>query len=328
VTDVITLAAQYRAELLAKDAAAMARLVRAYGNAFNSLQDKLELLLLDIGADIPTTGQLARMERYKALMAQAATQLRDLEALTRTELEAAANLGIDLGSAHARGLIAATMADERLAAAFNVLPNEAIRQLLGFLSPEGELYKRLGMLSEFGAERLSEALINAITLGYNPRKTAGIFRRVFGASLTDSLRTVRTAQLWSYREANRATYLANSDVVDSWTWFAQLDDRTCASCIAMHGTIHPNTETLDDHYNGRCAMIPNVKGFPPIVEETGEAWFGKQDEAIQRRLLGPGKYDAWKNGEFEFGALSNQVDDPVYGSMRIEATLQDLIGGL
>ena len=119
------------------------------------------------------------------------------------------SLGIDLGANHARGLIAGTIGNEQIAVAFNRLPNDAIRQLLGFLSPDGELYKRLGMLSEYGAEVLSRELINGITLGYNPVKIAGIFRRAWGANLTDALRTVRTAQLWSYREANRATYLAN-----------------------------------------------------------------------------------------------------------------------
>jgi SPP1 gp7 family putative phage head morphogenesis protein len=326
MTSVIDLAAQYRAELLAKDAAAMGRLVNAYRVAYTSLLDKLELLMMDIGTSIPTPGQIARMERYKALMAQAAMQLRDLEAITRQELDAAVKLGIDLGGTHARGLIAATMADERLAAVFNRLPNEAIKQLLGFLSPDGELYQRLGRMSEYGADRLAQELIRGITLGYNPTKIAGVFRREFGATLTDALRTVRTAQLWSYREANRATYLANSDVVEGWVWYAELDDRVCASCVAMHGSIHPNTETLNDHYNGRCAMIPVVKGMPPIVTETGKEWFDKQDEATQKRLLGPGKFDAFSEGKFEFSALSTQADDPVYGTMRVETTLKDLIG--
>lgn len=325
---VIELAAQYRAELLAKDAAAMGRLVNAYRSAFSGLLDKLELLMSDIGTSIPTAGQIARMERYKALMAQAAMQLRDLEALTRVELDAIAKAGIELGSKHARGLIAATLGNEQLAGAFNVLPNEAIKQLLGFLSPDGELYRRLGMMSEYGAERLSQELIRAIALGYNPRKTADMFRRAFGMNLTDALRTVRTAQLWSYREANRATYLANSDVVEKWVWFARLDERVCASCVAMHGTEHPLTEPLNDHHNGRCAMIPKVKGLPPIVTQTGEEWFGQQDEATQRGILGPGKYDAWSDGQFEFSALTTEHDDPVYGTMRTEATLQELIGGL
>ena len=324
--DVLTLAEQYKAQLAAKDAAAMKRLINAYRTAFVSLSDKLELLMLDIGGNIPTPGQLARMERYKALMAQAAIQLRDLEALTRVEMEAAAKLGIELGGQHARGLIAATMADQRLAAAFNSLPNDAIRQLLGFLSPEGELYKRLGMMSEYGASALSDALVNGITLGYNPRKMAAILRQTFGVNLTDALRTVRTAQLWAYREASRATMVANQEVLEGWQWDAKLDERTCASCIAQHGTIHPLTEPLDDHYNGRCVALPVVKGMPPVIEQSGEEWFRSQDEATQRKILGNKKCDALLEGKFEFSALSKQVDDAVYGSMKIEAPLKDLIG--
>ena len=107
-----------------------------------------------------------------------------------------------------------------------------------------------------------------------------------------------------------------------------LDTSTCASCVVMHGTFHTLDETLDDHYNGRCAMLPVVKGFPRVLEEgAGEAWFREQPEATQRGILGPGRLDAWNNELFEFSRLSNQVNDDVYGTMRVEAALRDLIGG-
>jgi hypothetical protein len=70
-----------------------------------------------------------------------------------------------------------------------------------------------------------------------------------------------------------------------------------------------------------------VKGFDRIIEEgSGEEWFNAQSEATQRDMLGPGKYEAWKDGKFEFGDLSKTVDDPVYGPMRQEATLKELMG--
>ena len=137
----------------------------------------------------------------------------------------------------------------------------------------------------------------------------------------------RTVQLYSYREATRANYIANSDVVEGWIWHADLSPTTCAECIAMHGTFHANDETLNDHHNGRCSMIPVVKGFDRITEEgAGEAWFNAQPESVQRDMLGPGKYEAWKEGQFDFSQLVSTQNDPVYGEMRVEATLKELLG--
>ena len=68
--------------------------------------------MVDIESGNYTASQVHRMERYKALMAQVAEQLRDLQGLTRQEMEQAERFGIQLGGEHARGLIAATLERE------------------------------------------------------------------------------------------------------------------------------------------------------------------------------------------------------------------------
>ena len=37
------------------------------------------------------------------------------------------------------------------------------------------------------------------------------------------------------------------------------------------------------------------------------------------------RHAAWQDGKFEFGALSRQVDDTVFGHMRTETPLKDLV---
>jgi len=97
--------------------------------------------------------------------------------------------------------------------------------------------------------------------------------------------------------------------------------------VAQHGTLHDLSETLNDHHNGRCAMLPAVKGFDsPLNGFTGEQWFAQLPANQQQAMLGPGKYTAWKAGQFEFSALSGMRVDPVYGPMRVEETLQSLVG--
>lgn len=317
----------YREALLKQDAAALGRLARAYHNSFKEIQDKLDLLIYEVNGKQWTAQQTYRAERYQALMAQIAEQLRDLQGLTRNEINTMSRIAIKMGTEHATGLIAAVMGDERLAVAFNRLNPEVIKSLLGFLDPDGALFDRLGKLASTNAQKIADDFLNAVTMGYNPVRIAEIFRQDWGMALTDAMRMTRTAQLYSYREATRANYIANSDVVEGWIWSAELDASTCAECIAMNGTYHDNDETLDDHYNGRCAMIPVVKGFDRIIEEgSGEAWFNEQPESVQRDMLGPGKFQAWQDGKFDFADLSKIVDDPVYGQMRQEATLKELIG--
>jgi hypothetical protein len=198
--------------------------------------------------------------------------------------------------------------------------------LLGFLSPNGTLYERIGKLAETNAQNVAEKILEGVSLGYNPKKIAGIIRDELGGGLTDALRMTRTVQLWSYREATRANYINNSDVIEGWIWYADLPGEPCMACIAEHGSFHTLDETLDDHYNGRCTMIPVVAGMPGIVDQTGEDWFNELPESQQRGLMGDSKYEAWKENKFEFGQLATKHSDDVYGQMTTETALKDLLG--
>ena len=99
------------------------------------------------------------------------------------------------------------------------------------------------------------------------------------------------------------------------------------SCIALHGQVFPVGTLCDDHHNGRCAMLPYVKGMDNPVNQTGEQWFNKQSESTQKNMMGDAKWQAWKDGKFEFGQLSKEYYDDVYGNMKGEASLKSLLGG-
>lgn len=323
----LEVAQAYREQLLKQDAASMDRLIRAYRTSFDMLKYQLESLVMEASENGWTAGQLQRAGRYKALMAQIADELRDLQGLTKSEIYKVTDLNIKMGLEQANGLMAAVAGDQNLAVMFNKLNPEAVKSLIGFLSPDSPLYQRLGELSAVSTERIANDFVNGITAGWNPKKIAQVFLQDWGISLTDAMRMTRTAGLWAYREANRASFVANRDVLDGWIWCADLSPRTCAACIAMDGSIHPDTETLNDHHNGRCSMVPIVKGFPPVIEQgRGEAWFNKQPESVQKEMLGPGKYEAWKDGKFNFTDLVSTKTDKVYGEMKRETTLKELIG--
>jgi len=326
--DVVTLAEQFSAALFKRDAAALSRISEAYAQIYNSLEDKIDALTLEIGEQAPTPGQVARMARFKSLLKQTSEQLTDFQGYLKTEIKAQSLDAISLGVDHAAKLVgAAATGDAVVLAGFNHLSKGAIEKLLGFLDPTGPLYARINSLAPTTSDLVRQKIIEGVGLGYNPRKIAAQIQNAFGQGLTDALRTTRTVQLYSYREAKRATYVANSDIVSGWYWFAHLgDNRVCMSCVAMHGTWHSNEETLDDHYNGRCDAIPAVVGFDNPIEQNGEAWFNQLDESQQRSMMGTQYYQAWKDGAFTIGDLSRQKPDDVYGQMRSVAPLYDLLG--
>lgn len=320
---------QYHRALDARDAAAVARLTRNYSASLKRLQAMLDSLILEIGDKPPTRGQLVRMARYKALIEQIERELVGLQVATANEITSTAAESAGLGASAAADLITATLTGETVAsvsAGFNALPRAAVEAITGFLDPSGPLFARLNLLAPFVADLVADAIIQGVTLGFNPRKIARMLQDAFGNGLTDALRFVRTAQLWAYRAANHEVYRENSDVVTGWVWCASLSGRTCMSCIAMHGTIHPIEETLADHHNGRCSAIALVKNYPNPVEETGVDWFSRQPEAVQRKMMGREFFDAWRGGAFDLADMTTEHTDSVYGPMRVRRPLWDLLG--
>lgn len=323
---ILDIVEQFRRALENHDKQALTRLVRAYEGVYSRLQDKINLLVDVIEMEQPTRGQLVRMTRYKSLIAQVEDELTAYQAILRNEIDGVSRDAITFAGRDTARLIRAIGAEQGVNVGFNRLPKEAIRALLGFLAPDSPLYERIGTLAGTYAEEVATAITEGVALGQNPRVIARVIRDKLGGGLTDALRMTRTVQLWSYREATRANYVANSDVVEGWIWHAHLPGEPCMACIAQHGTFHTLDETLNDHYNGRCAMIPVVRGMPPVVEGTGEEWFKELPEAKQRQLMGSQKYDAWKGGAFELREISHVVEDRVYGSMTTETPLWQLLG--
>jgi hypothetical protein len=329
---IIQAAEQYRAALLAKDAQAMNRLISAYQRIYGKLKDKIDLLVMEIekAGGTLAPGQVARMERYTQLITQAAEELRDYQAITKAEIEAVSRFGISQGVTDARNLMSvAATGTPQIAGAFNVLPKGAIEQLLGFLSPDGPLYARLSLLAPTTVEGVSKAILDGVAMGSNPRIIAREITNAFGMGLTDSMRMTRTVQLWSYRESNRATYVANQDIIEGWVWHADLSPRTCMSCLANHGKVFPLDARLNDHHQGRCSPIPLLNGQEnPVEAGTAEKWFDSQGKATQRQMMGKGKYEAWKGGKFGFSQLTtDSKPDRVYGVMKVETPLKDLLNG-
>ena len=168
------------------------------------------------------------------------------------------------------------------------------------------------------------------------------FRTIFSSAFSspsignrESFTTYRTSIrkhnsiISKYAKEIQSTPVYNLEVEDDHSYIANgIVVHNCESCIAMHGTFHTVDETLDDHFQGRCQMLPQtiLTRENTIAEGAGEAWFKGLPESQQQQIMGPGKWQAWKEDKFDFSQLSKQVDNDVFGTMRTASSLKDLIG--
>ena len=319
-TDLSKLLKKQRAELLAKDTQNLEAVSAAYAAMYDRLQGDIDALTLVIEQlENPTAAQIKALPQYKRLVKNSTAELDKFSAYLETAIGTAVAGAIGLGLEHSKGLIGAVTGKT-----FTGLERGVMPQLLKYLDPDGPLYKRLKELTGSTVDRVVQTILDGVLSGFNPRKIAAMIGDAFGGGLTDALRNTRTVQLYSYRDSARANYMASDGIVTGWVWFAELDADVCMSCVAMHGTIHDLSETLDDHYNGRCAAIPYIEGMTGDVG-SGQEWFDSLSDEEQAAMMGQEKHDHYKAGDFEFEKLSKQFENDVYGLMRSEASLKDLL---
>lgn len=164
-------------------------------------------------------------------------------------------------------------------------------------------------------------LIRGVAAGSNPRATAQRMvsraRADFNGGLSRALVIARTETLDAHRAAAELAQAQHADVLAGWDWVAKLDSRTCRSCWAQHGRLHPLDEPGPlDHQCGRCARVPVTKpwanlGFghmeePPSVIPDATATFTALPESEQRQVLGRRGFDAWQAGGFPMGSWSQR----------------------
>lgn len=177
-----------------------------------------------------------------------------------------------------------------------------------------QITARTWQLQAEATVQMERELIRAVAMGDNPRDAARAMvqavQGVFNGGLTRAMVIARTEQLDAYRRAAEAEHNQHRDVLTKWQWVADLSERTCRSCLAMHGSLHPLDEPGPlDHHQGRCSRVPVTKTWKELGIDApepdgavkpgdGEKWLNSQPEQVQREILGSRGYDAWKSGDW------------------------------
>lgn len=339
-------AQSFRRNLAQQEAESAARMARIYNRVYLGLVDDIAKLSVELAA-MPELSQakVFKLARMQQLLTQVEDQAGRFGGTILDEVGNVQGLALQQGVDDALKLMELSLPDlppnlqRQIIASFTRLHTDAIEAAAGLLGADSPL--TIGLNTKFGeavSEQVAAHIIDGIAVGMGPERIARLINKnvtgSLGTSLSWAMTTVRTAQIKSYQIANHANYAANSRIVPEWVWYATLGStRTCMSCIAQHGTVHPYTEVLNDHHNGRCVPVPKTITYkqlgldlPETLKpiESGPDWFTKQPAGTQREMMGAGMYEAWKAGKFGFKDISKKYDDPVYGELLRQATLKEL----
>ena len=195
------------------------------------------------------------------------------------------------------------------------------------------------------ADIIGKTIRQGLSQGWSPIRTAREARK-FAENLPVSAaeNITRTLQLTSYREASLRMEVLNGQYIEKKIRVAKLDNRTCLSCIELHGTELAVGERVDDHYRGRCDSIlipvggsmpttmqadsaPGQRNFVPF--QTGREWFAglsSERQAQQASFVkSPAKWKAYQDGVPLSDFVGDHEDD-VFGHQFVEQSLFRAIG--
>ncbi len=328
---VVQVMQQFKADLLRREATQMQAMARRWLQVENALQDQIELFARRVTDDKLTVSQLHsrrfQLDRYASLLGQVR---RELDRYTDYAVGVIANRQrslVQVGINSAATAIRAVGADAGVRVAFDLLPIAAVQNMVGLAGDGSPLRSRLVESYGAAADGMLQELIRATALGKHPRETARrMVRNGLSQSLNRMLTTARTEPMRVFRESSRQQYAA-SGVVEGFMRLASRDSRTCMGCLMADGETYQVGESLREHPQGRCGTVPMVTGIKPPVWQRGTDWFLQQPPALQRNMLGNGRFNAWKDGKFDLDQLATVRRNATWGDAVQPTPLRDLLTG-
>lgn len=313
----------FRVALLTQDAAAQRILASGIEDVLVSLGDIGDALQAEIDALGPDVQpwQIERLDRLRALEEQALRELDDYGQTLNSLLPVAQTNAAAAGAAAASASVQAVAGQAVVASSFRTLSAPALREIIAATST-GPLRDLLDTFGATGSAVLRQTLLDGIGQGRNARVVGDAIQRAVGVSRQRAQVIARTEILRAGKQANLASFAANANLISGWEWHAFKGPRTCSACLIMDGTEFPTSVTFfPGHPQCRCVGAPILRDYPQPKGQTGRDYLESLPEADQRRLLGNGKYDAWKSGELELDDMVAPRYSDQWGTSYQEASL-------
>lgn len=332
MSTILQLGKQYRQELLDIDSSTSDDLVRAYLQAYAGIVFDLERLtdLIERAVkrgEVVTSNWLYRQAQFKKLLYDIENRLNDFSIDAVSMIERGQSKTVKTANEYSNKMGEVGVLNSPsigVGVQWVRVPIETLEHLVGTLKDGSPLRSLFDGFGEKASQDARDVLTNAVIRGISPAQTKSALADALGISMDRAATIARTEQLRPANSASLEIYNANSDVVTGWTRLEQLDEKTCAVCIDEHGKIYPLDADFETHPNCRGTTIPNVKGYSRPIQ-TGQKWFDKQSDDTKIKILGPAKFEAYKNGTISLSDLNKRTYSEKWGGGRQERSLADAI---
>ena len=281
--DIEQVVREYRAALLREELRHMEEMAEVWARMSKGLMKDIEGLSAEVaelaktGEKIPI-GKVHKLDSYKRTLAQVQEQSLAFADYTAGKVGSLQEAYGALGLAEVVSVVelAYLNATGDTLAVGMLSDLEAVEALKAGFAADGSPLREL-MLQKYPEmlDQIEDVLESGLLRGLSPKEIAKRLSAATEIPLGNALRLARTETLRAYREATRATY-EDSGVVTEYKRMATKDSRTCMACIVLDGKVYPVKQSMGDHPNGRCSMVPIVGGLEPEWQ-SGVDWFNEQD---------------------------------------------------
>jgi len=321
------------------DARQASSMMRSYAPVYNQLTREMEeLVRKSVERDLKPW-EVMRSRRLKDIERQFLSRMDEFATAGGGLITDGQRAAVGLARRGARQTVASALPNgvtmdnlANIGLEWNRLPDDAFTNFVGIAAdgkPVGRLLEPLGVEA---AQEVRGAINTGIGMGKGVRGTAKLIETAAGMPLTRALLITRTETNRAFREATRLEYASNSRVVKGYRRMAAKSGRTCMACIALDGERYGLNEPLNEHPNGRCSMVPDVLDYADLgldVErqespEDAREWLGRQDEIVQRKILGNTRLQAWQAGEIQLNQLATVKTSKVWGDAAVIRPIKDL----
>jgi SPP1 gp7 family putative phage head morphogenesis protein len=326
---VIQVLRDYRALMDGMDDAIVGEMARKWLEIERKLDADIVALAYEFerrqkAGEVITQQMVWKAERYQILKGRLSDEIRKYNrdyALDRitTAQEQLATLGINAAN---DAILASYPGAGALATSWNRINVNAVQNLIGFARDGTPLSKLLKNDYGEAANGILDALINGLARGLGPAQIARDMSAGMGLGLERALLIARTEAARAYRTGSVEQY-RQSGVVSGFRRLVK-KATACAACLMLDGEFFTLAEELDDHPRGKCTAVPVVDGVSPPQWQTGKEWFALQPESEQRRILGPQKYDLWKESGFPLERFAQHTENNEWGKSPRVATVKEL----
>lgn len=193
--------------------------------------------------------KLFKLDIYKQFLAESNKEVSKFNNYALGLVKEGQSQFIDLGLSAAQDSIKVFSLN------FYKMNKDAVNNMIGLTSKGSPLESLFAKSYPESITKLSNTLINATALGYNPEKTARLLAVNMDGNLKRALTIARSEQLGCMRET-LSEQMIQSGVVKNKIRLEQPD--CCDTCADENGKEYDLDEDADFHPNCRGCWIPNV----------------------------------------------------------------------